>query len=173
MAKPFKLKDFFENPTEENIQRLKSMTINELMVNFKNSNTEDKQKFESQLIKLKVQKKHEKEVIPILKTITEISRFNSPVVKLKDYIMSENSTSSFGCDEDMRRQSSINNFVSHLIMKSNEMGMIDERKESNDQPVEEDKEEVSNLKNQNNTKNEVKAVVQEKSNNQNKPKNQN
>ena len=86
IAKPFRLKDFFENPTEENILRLKSMTINELMTDFKNSNIEDKQKFESELIKLKVQRKHEKEVIPILKTITEISRFNSPVVKLKDLI---------------------------------------------------------------------------------------
>lgn len=83
-ASPFSLKEFVDNPSKENISKLKSMNIKDIMQMYKKIDTKHRQKFESELIK--VQSKNDKELFPILKTITEFSRFNSPVVKLGGYV---------------------------------------------------------------------------------------
>lgn len=84
ITSPFSLKEFVDNPSKENISKLKSMNIKDIMQMYKKIDTKQRQKFESELIK--VQSKNDNELFPILKTITEFSRFNSPVVKLGQYV---------------------------------------------------------------------------------------
>lgn len=78
------LKNFLYDPSHENMERLQSLKLKEVLNMYQNSSIRDKQMLESELIKAK--SKNDIEIYNVLKTISEYNRFNSPVIKLGDYM---------------------------------------------------------------------------------------
>jgi hypothetical protein len=124
------------DPSALNMERLQDMKLKDVVNMYQNSNIRDKQMLESELIKAR--SKNDKEIFTVLKTISEYNRFNSPVVKLGDYL---NKNSSFRSSDsyitsthsgiELHKQHSLNTFLNRILTRtpSSRMSVIIEDKD--------------------------------------------
>jgi hypothetical protein len=124
------------DPSALNMERLQHLKLKDVISMYQNSNIRDKQMLESELIKAR--SKNDVEIINVLKTISEYNRFNSPVVKLGDYL---NKNSSFKSSDsyitsthsgiELHKQHSLNTFLNRILTRtpSSRMSVIIEDKD--------------------------------------------
>jgi len=126
----FHLNDIVDRSTQEDTKKLQNMNLKRLIKMYKNADSQHKQKFESELIKMKYKKENTESSIN--RVTSEISRFNSPAIKLSHYV--QNSNEKYQEDDDQNSTNEeVNRQSSHNILNKNfsrssskEMSVIDE-----------------------------------------------